>query len=97
MSLPPLQSLSPHARIDAVADPGSVAPVDAALAAPRPSPHLARWGIAAQDDDGIAPDIPLREIVRGVIPFLVLMVAAIALLCVVPDIAVWLPNHYQGK
>jgi biotin-independent malonate decarboxylase beta subunit len=28
--------------------------VDGALSAPRPSPHLARWGIAAQDDDGVA-------------------------------------------
>jgi len=41
-------------RIAALADAGSVASVDAALAAPRPSPHLARWGIAAQDDDGVA-------------------------------------------
>ena len=33
--------------------PGSVRSVDASFDAPRPSPHLARWGIAAQDDDGI--------------------------------------------
>ena len=53
MSPPSLQSLPPRARIDAVSDPGSVAPVDPRLEAPRPSPHLARWGIAAQDDDGV--------------------------------------------
>ncbi len=48
-----LASLTPALRIAAIADPGSVAAVDATLSAPRPSPHLARWGIAAQDDDGI--------------------------------------------
>ena len=47
--------------------------------------------------NGIAPDIPLRKIVWGVLPFLALMVIAIVLLCFVPDIAVWLPNHYRGK
>src|SRR5512134_2390359 len=48
-----LRSLSPRERIAAVADPDSVQSVDASFDAPRPSPHLARWGIAAQDDDGI--------------------------------------------
>jgi malonate decarboxylase beta subunit len=48
-----LRQLAPGERIAAIADPGSVAPVDAALSAPRPSPHLARWGIAAHDDDGV--------------------------------------------
>ncbi len=43
----------PRERIAAIADPGSVTAVSAALAAPRPSPHLARWGIAPQDDDGV--------------------------------------------
>jgi malonate decarboxylase beta subunit len=37
-----------------LADPGSVAPVDAGLASPRPSPHLPGWGLRAQDDDGLA-------------------------------------------
>ncbi len=48
-----LRPLSPRERIAAVADPGSVQSVDASFEAPRPSPHLARWGIAAQDDDGV--------------------------------------------
>ena len=47
--------------------------------------------------NGIAPDIPLRRIVWGVLPFLALMAIAIVLLCVAPEIALWLPNHYQGK
>ena len=49
-----LRRLAPVDRIAAIADPGTIACVDDALSAPRPSPHLARWGIAAQDDDGIA-------------------------------------------
>jgi malonate decarboxylase beta subunit len=48
-----LRPLSAGERIAAIADPGSVAPVDAASSAPRPSQHLARWGIRAQDDDGV--------------------------------------------
>ncbi len=48
-----LRPLAPRDRIGAIADPGSVERVTDALSAPRPSPHLARWGIAAQDDDGV--------------------------------------------
>ncbi len=46
----------------AIADPGSVGPVDASFDAPRPSPHLARWGIAPQDDDGV---VIARAAIRG--------------------------------
>jgi malonate decarboxylase beta subunit len=49
-----LGPLAPVERIAAIADPGSVASVNAALAAQRPSPHLARWGITPQEDDGVA-------------------------------------------
>ncbi|MBS0657091.1 MAG: TRAP transporter large permease [Verrucomicrobia bacterium] len=44
--------------------------------------------------NGIAPDIKFREIVRGIMPFLWLMVIAIALLCLFPEIATWLPNRF---
>jgi tripartite ATP-independent transporter DctM subunit len=47
--------------------------------------------------NGIAPDIRLSKIVWGVAPFLVLMAIAIVLLCVFPEIALLLPNRYQGK
>jgi len=47
--------------------------------------------------NGIAPDIPLRKIVWGVLPFLALMALAIVLLCLAPEIATWLPNHYLAK
>jgi malonate decarboxylase beta subunit len=57
-----LETLTPRERIVALADSGTVESVDAAFEAPRPSPHLARWGIAAQDDDGI---VVARAAVRG--------------------------------
>lgn len=64
-----LRPLSPSERLAAIADPGSVQPVDASFDAPRPSPHLARWGIAAQDDDGVV-------IARAAIGGAAVMVAA---------------------
>jgi malonate decarboxylase beta subunit len=48
-----LRPLAPRERIAAIADPHSAAPVNARLEGPRPSPHLGRWGIQAQDDDGV--------------------------------------------
>jgi malonate decarboxylase beta subunit len=57
-----LRPLAPRERIAAIADSGSVRAVDASLEAPRPSPHLARWGIAAQDDDGV---VVARASIRG--------------------------------
>ena len=46
--------------------------------------------------NGIAPDIPLRKIVWGVLPFLALLAIAIVLL-LLPEVAVWLPNHCRGS
>lgn len=43
--------------------------------------------------NGIAPDIRLSRIIWGTLPFIALMVLAIVLLSVFPDIALWLPNH----
>src|SRR5262249_47684129 len=48
-----LRSLSPRDRIAAIVDVGSIATPDGELAVPRASPHLARWGIRARDDDGL--------------------------------------------
>ncbi len=41
---------------------------------------------------GISPDIKNREILRGVIPFIWIMIAFIALLAVFPEIVTYLPN-----
>jgi malonate decarboxylase beta subunit len=48
-----LRSLAPAERIKALADPGTVASIDETLGAPRRSSLLARWGIDAQEDDGV--------------------------------------------
>src|SRR3984893_681019 len=44
----------------------------------------------------IAPDIPLSDVIWGVLPFVVLMLIAIVLLCVFPGIATWFPDLVMG-
>ncbi|NYE59643.1 tripartite ATP-independent transporter DctM subunit [Duganella sp. 1224] len=44
----------------------------------------------------IAPDIPLKDVIWGVFPFLLLMVLAVLLLCVFPSIATGLPDMIMG-
>ena len=41
---------------------------------------------------GIAPDIPMRRIYRGVVPFLVADFAVLVLLTLFPGLALWLPH-----
>ncbi|MBK7685855.1 MAG: TRAP transporter large permease [Rhodocyclaceae bacterium] len=45
--------------------------------------------------NSIAPDIKLRDIIWGTLPFIGLMVLAIFLLSVMPEIALWLPNNVK--
>lgn len=40
----------------------------------------------------IAPDIPLSEVIWGTLPFVLLMMLAVLLLCLAPQIATWLPG-----
>jgi C4-dicarboxylate transporter DctM subunit len=47
--------------------------------------------------NGIAPDIRFREIMRGVLPFIVIMAFYIVLLALFPDIAMWLPGRLYGS
>lgn len=44
----------------------------------------------------VAPDIPLKDVVWGVMPFVALMLLAVLLLCLFPGIATWLPNTVMG-
>ena len=44
----------------------------------------------------VAPDIPLREVIFGVLPFVALMALAIVLICLVPGIATGFPNALMG-
>jgi len=48
--------------------------------------------------NGIAPEIKLRDIIWGTLPFIGLMILGIIILCLMPEIAVGLPNHfYKGS
>jgi C4-dicarboxylate transporter, DctM subunit len=44
----------------------------------------------------IAPDIPLRDVIWGVMPFVGLMLFAVILMCVFPGIATWFPDAVMG-
>jgi C4-dicarboxylate transporter, DctM subunit len=44
----------------------------------------------------IAPDIPLSDIIWGVLPFVVLMFVAVVLICVFPGISTALPDAVMG-
>jgi len=44
----------------------------------------------------IAPDIPLGAIIRGVLPFVALMLFAVVLICLWPAISTWLPDLVMG-
>jgi tripartite ATP-independent transporter DctM subunit len=46
--------------------------------------------------NGIAPDISLKTILTGSLPFVACMVLAIVLLCLFPGLATWLPNLVMG-
>ncbi len=45
----------------------------------------------------IAPDIRLGDIIWGTLPFVFLIMLAVVLLCVFPEIATGLPDHVMGK
>src|SRR5262247_2970216 len=44
----------------------------------------------------IAPDIPLRDVVWGVMPFVGLMMLAVVVLCIFPEIATWFADAIMG-
>ena len=46
--------------------------------------------------NGIAPDVSLPVILRGALPFMACMVLGILLLCLFPEIALWLPDTLMG-
>jgi len=46
--------------------------------------------------NGIAPDIPLKTILRGSMPFVVCMVLAIVILSAFPGLVTWLPETLMG-
>lgn len=46
--------------------------------------------------NGIAPDVPLATVLKGALPFMLLMVVAIVILCLFPGLATWLPDLLMG-
>jgi TRAP-type C4-dicarboxylate transport system permease large subunit len=44
----------------------------------------------------VAPDIPLSEVIWGTLPFVLLMMLAVLVLCFVPEISTWLPDLIMG-
>lgn len=46
---------------------------------------------------GVAPEVPLGTILRGSMPYVAIMCAFMALLCLFPQIATWLPDLLMGK
>lgn len=46
---------------------------------------------------GIVPDSTLSEIVRGVFPFIILALLAMAIVILFPQLSLWLPNVFYGN
>ena len=44
----------------------------------------------------VAPDIPLIEVIWGTLPFVLLMMAAVVVLCLLPEISTYLPDLVMG-
>ncbi|MEJ2456023.1 MAG: TRAP transporter large permease [Candidatus Thiodiazotropha sp.] len=47
--------------------------------------------------NGIVPDVDLKTVLIGALPFMLCMLVGIALLIAFPQIALWLPNHLMGS
>jgi tripartite ATP-independent transporter DctM subunit len=45
---------------------------------------------------GVAPDVPLMTVLKGSMPFVLLMLVAMVLISLFPGIALWLPNKMMG-
>ena len=46
--------------------------------------------------NSIAPDIALKTILLGSLPYVACMLIGILLLCLIPELATWLPNYVMG-
>ena len=49
-----------------------------------------------QNAGNVAPDIPLSEVIWGTLPFVLLMMLAVVVLCFVPGISTALPDLVMG-
>ena len=46
---------------------------------------------------GITPDVSLNQILRGSVPFMVMMMICIVILSIFPELVTWLPDKLMGK
>jgi TRAP-type C4-dicarboxylate transport system permease large subunit len=44
----------------------------------------------------IAPDVSLRDVIMGTLPFALLMLVGVVVLCLMPAISTWLPDLVMG-
>lgn len=47
--------------------------------------------------NAIAPQVPTREVLWGSVPYVLVMLLGIVILCIFPEIATWLPDTVMGK
>ena len=45
---------------------------------------------------GIVPDVPLRDILTGALPYVAVLAVGIVVLALFPGLVTWLPNHIMG-
>ena len=45
---------------------------------------------------GVVPHVPIRDILLGSMPFVILMMISMVILAFVPELALWLPNQMMG-
>ncbi len=45
---------------------------------------------------GVVPNVPIRDILLGSMPFVILMMISMVILAFVPELALWLPNQMMG-
>ncbi|CAM8655028.1 DctQ TRAP-type C4-dicarboxylate transport system, large permease component [Burkholderiales bacterium] len=45
---------------------------------------------------GVVPSVPIRDILLGSMPFVILMMISMVILAFVPELALWLPNQMMG-
>jgi C4-dicarboxylate transporter, DctM subunit len=54
------------------------------------------FGINLYVVKGIAPDMPIARILQGSMPFLLILLLGIVVLCIFPELALWLPRNMTG-
>jgi tripartite ATP-independent transporter DctM subunit len=46
--------------------------------------------------NAIAPNVPTRDVLWGAFPYVIVMMIAILILCIFPEIATWFPDYIMG-